>query len=136
MEPRDSKIAFYSCVTGEKIEPSCLNREYWARHPRMPVRFESSIKSAAKVSRCNEMKLSINKKGGCNYFVEISPHPNLEMFVSSSTQDIGIKSFVVPSLIKYNFFLFHPPTFFSSGKKKRWIHFSVTLPNYGHLGLL
>ncbi|MFE6667640.1 non-ribosomal peptide synthase/polyketide synthase [Streptomyces sp. NPDC057697] len=61
--PVDCGTAFYSSVTGERIDPSRLDGGYWYRNLRSPVEFERAVLAAAA--------------DGHAVFVESSPHPVL-----------------------------------------------------------
>ncbi|MGW7586927.1 SDR family NAD(P)-dependent oxidoreductase, partial [Kitasatospora sp. NPDC054769] len=62
--PRPATIPFYSTVTGEEIDTSALDADYWYRNLREPVLFD----------RTTRLLLA---SGGDSVFVEISPHPVL-----------------------------------------------------------
>ncbi|MCK9893456.1 type I polyketide synthase [Frankia sp. AgB32] len=61
--PQRSRIPFYSAVTGEPVDTSGLNAEYWYRNLREPVRFEHATRALLD--------------HGFTMFVEVSPHPVL-----------------------------------------------------------
>ena len=65
-------VDLYSTVTGEKIEGTEINNQYWWRNVREPVRFSKTIDSLVE--------------DGYNVFVEIGPHPVLR---NSITQCVG-----------------------------------------------
>ncbi|MEU3558865.1 SDR family NAD(P)-dependent oxidoreductase [Kitasatospora sp. NPDC006786] len=62
--PRPATIPFYSTVTGEEIDTSALDADYWYRNLREPVLFD----------RTTRLLLA---SGSDPVFVEISPHPVL-----------------------------------------------------------
>ncbi|MBO1419193.1 type I polyketide synthase, partial [Streptomyces sp. FH025] len=64
IEPRTADIPFYSTVTGEEIETSALDADYWYRNLREPVLFDRTTRA-------------LLASGSDSVFVEISPHPVL-----------------------------------------------------------
>lgn len=60
---KNSKIPFYSTVTGELLESDDLNHYYWWRNVREPVLFSSAIQSLSN--------------DGSELFLELGPHPAL-----------------------------------------------------------
>lgn len=67
-----SKVALISTVTGQQVNGTEMNADYWCRNVRQPVRF------AAVIERLLEQ--------GCTAFVEIGPHPVL----ASALREIGL----------------------------------------------
>ncbi|MEU6647762.1 type I polyketide synthase, partial [Saccharomonospora sp. NPDC046836] len=61
--PEPSPVAFYSTVTGGRIDPAALDAAYWFRNLREPVRFEATTKQLLE--------------DGHRAFIEVSPHPLL-----------------------------------------------------------
>ncbi|MEU8151960.1 type I polyketide synthase, partial [Nonomuraea sp. NPDC048901] len=61
--PMAAKVAFYSTVTGDRIDTSLLTPEYWYDNLRRPVRFHEAIRALLR--------------DGHDLFVESSPHPVL-----------------------------------------------------------
>ncbi len=59
----DSGVAFYSTVTGGRLDPAELDADYWFRNLREPVRFADTVQVLAEA--------------GHQVFVEVSPHPVL-----------------------------------------------------------
>ncbi|MEV7776630.1 acyltransferase domain-containing protein, partial [Kitasatospora sp. NPDC086791] len=62
--PRPAVIPFYSTVTGEEIDTSALDADYWYRNLREPVLFDQTTRL-------------LLASGSDPVFVEISPHPVL-----------------------------------------------------------
>ncbi|MEU0812572.1 beta-ketoacyl synthase N-terminal-like domain-containing protein, partial [Streptomyces sp. NPDC005970] len=62
---RESKVAFYSTVTGGRLDAERLDAEYWYRNLRERVRLEDAVRALAE--------------DGHEVFVEASPHPVLTM---------------------------------------------------------
>jgi pimaricinolide synthase PimS1 len=63
IEPRASKVPFYSTVTGGLIDTVELDAHYWYRNLRETVQFETAVRALLA--------------GGHDAFVEASPHPLL-----------------------------------------------------------
>jgi acyl transferase domain-containing protein/NAD(P)-dependent dehydrogenase (short-subunit alcohol dehydrogenase family) len=77
--PRSSQIAFYSTVTGTKIDTRQLDPAYWYANLRQPILFEKAIHALAD--------------HGYRVFIESGPHPMLAPSIeetvdaASSTED-------------------------------------------------
>ncbi|MCF3118695.1 SDR family NAD(P)-dependent oxidoreductase [Streptomyces arenae] len=67
---QDSPVAFYSTVTGGRLDTARLDAAYWYRNLREPVRLEDAVRALAA--------------DGHGVFVEASPHPVLTMAVQST----------------------------------------------------
>ena len=63
IKPKSTTIPMMSTVTGELIDGTMLNAEYWYNNVRQPVRFESAVAGLLDL--------------GCDVLLEISPHPAL-----------------------------------------------------------
>ncbi|ORB15344.1 type I polyketide synthase [Mycobacterium noviomagense] len=63
IEPRSSRAAFFSTVTGGLIDTAGLDADYWYRNIRQTVEFDQAIRSACE--------------RGYRTFIESSPHPAL-----------------------------------------------------------
>ncbi|MFD0344525.1 SDR family NAD(P)-dependent oxidoreductase [Streptomyces sp. NPDC127117] len=61
--PRPSSVPFYSTLTGELIDTSALDGDYWYRNLREQVRFAQATAALADA--------------GHGLFIEVSPHPVL-----------------------------------------------------------
>ena len=61
--PRPSQVDFYSTLTGEVIDTTELNADYWYRSMRLPVRYEQATRLLLQHGR--------------RLFIEVSPHPVL-----------------------------------------------------------
>ncbi|WP_055526186.1 type I polyketide synthase [Streptomyces graminilatus] len=70
--PLSSQVAFYSAVTGERLDTKNLDGEYWFRNLRQPVEFE-------RVTR-------LLLEQGHDVFVEASPHPVLTAAVQDTAE--------------------------------------------------
>lgn len=75
---------FVSTVTGEILEGTLLDAEYWWRNVREPVRFADAVGRLAKL--------------GCRVFVEISPHAILQRYISECLTAAATKGRVIPTL--------------------------------------
>ncbi|MFJ5105251.1 SDR family NAD(P)-dependent oxidoreductase [Streptomyces sp. NPDC088554] len=73
--PMASRVAFYSAVTGERVDTETLDAGYWFRNLRQPVEFE-------QVTR-------VLLEQGHSVFVEISPHPVLTSAVQETAESVG-----------------------------------------------
>ncbi|WP_145012795.1 type I polyketide synthase [Mycobacterium marseillense] len=63
VEPRSSRIAFFSTVTGSRLDTAGLDADYWYRNIRQTVQFDQAVRSASE--------------HGYRSFIESSPHPAL-----------------------------------------------------------
>ncbi|MEU4209606.1 type I polyketide synthase [Streptomyces sp. NPDC026206] len=66
----DSGIAFYSTVTGGRVDVRELDAEYWYRNLRQTVRLHETVQALADA--------------GHTLFLELSPHPTLTMAISDT----------------------------------------------------
>src|SRR5580693_2807166 len=69
VSPRTPQVPFYSTLTGERLDTTALDAEYWFRNLRNPVRFEQATRALVR--------------DGGEVFVEISPHPVLSLGLGS-----------------------------------------------------
>ncbi|HEX6524143.1 MAG TPA: type I polyketide synthase, partial [Streptosporangiaceae bacterium] len=72
--PRTSETAFYSTVTGGRLDTAALDADYWYRNLRHIVQFE----------RATRALLSDGHRG----FVEVSPHPVLTVGIQDTLDDL------------------------------------------------
>lgn len=84
IQPRPGKVPFYSTVTGEALDGTELDPEYWYQNLRQTVRFEQATRSLLKQ--------------GHRVFIEMSPHPVLSMGVQETIDDSEADAVVVASL--------------------------------------
>ena len=75
ISPTQSKIPFYSTLTGEWIATTELGPDYWYSSLREPVRFEEATRAAIKQHT--------------KVFIEVSPHPVLAMAISETIESLG-----------------------------------------------
>ncbi|WP_024802971.1 type I polyketide synthase [Nocardia sp. BMG51109] len=70
IETTDTGIAFYSTVTGGRVDAGELDAEYWYRNLREPVRLAETV--------------AVLAEAGSRVFVEVSPHPVLTMAIEDT----------------------------------------------------
>ncbi|MFF3994255.1 type I polyketide synthase [Streptomyces cyaneofuscatus] len=75
LAPEDTEIAFYSSVTGERAAGPELDGVYWCRNLREPVRFDRALERL--------------RADGFGTFVEVSPHPVLQIALAQGTEADG-----------------------------------------------
>ncbi|XMN10908.1 type I polyketide synthase [Streptomyces griseobrunneus] len=75
LAPADAGIAFYSSVTGERAGGPELDADYWCRNLREPVRFDRALERL--------------RADGFGVFVEVSPHPVLQIALAQGTEADG-----------------------------------------------
>ncbi|QBI54873.1 type I polyketide synthase [Streptomonospora litoralis] len=61
--PGAAGVAFYSTVTGDRLDTAALDADYWMRNLRRTVRLDAAAEAA--------------HRAGLRMFVEVSPHPVL-----------------------------------------------------------
>jgi mycoketide-CoA synthase len=87
IEPRSSRTAFFSTVTGCRLDTAGLDAEYWYRNIRQTVQFDQAVRSA-----CEQ---------GYRAFIESSPHPALVAGIEDTVNDCvdgDAEGIVVPTL--------------------------------------
>ncbi|WP_083949991.1 type I polyketide synthase [Herbidospora yilanensis] len=84
IRPVRSTIRFVSTLTGEPMDTSGLDADYWYRNLRQPVRFAQATRSALDL--------------GAALFVECSPHPVLGAGVAETAEAAELDVAVVGSL--------------------------------------
>ena len=84
LQPREPAVAFYSALTGGRLESPVLDADYWYRSLREPVAF-------AAASRCL-------LADGYRFFVEASPHPALVVPLAETAEEAGAAVVVTGSL--------------------------------------
>ncbi|MDL4815440.1 type I polyketide synthase [Actinomadura opuntiae] len=82
--PRRSEIDFYSTVTGEPLDTTQLDAEYWYQNLRQTVQFEQATRRLLD--------------DGHTTFIEVSPHPVLTVGVQETADDAGRDVTVVGTL--------------------------------------
>ncbi|MEU5786031.1 SDR family NAD(P)-dependent oxidoreductase [Micromonospora lupini] len=76
IRPGETDIAFYSSVTGSRIETAELDADYWYRNLRQTVHFEHATRSLLA--------------DGHRLFVESSPHPVLTVGLQETFEDAEV----------------------------------------------
>ncbi|WP_131743004.1 type I polyketide synthase, partial [Actinomadura roseirufa] len=84
IEPRSAEVAFYSTVTGARIETTQLDTAYWVTNLRRPVRFADAIDALLG--------------DGYRVFVESSPHPVLTLGLGETFERADAEAVTVPTL--------------------------------------
>ncbi|ORU99073.1 polyketide synthase [Mycobacterium bohemicum] len=90
IEPRSSRTAFFSTVTGSRLDTADLGADYWYRNIRQTVQFDQAVRSACE--------------HGYRTFVESSPHPALIAGIEDTATDClagaggDVDAIVVPTL--------------------------------------
>ncbi|MDQ0988601.1 type I polyketide synthase [Streptomyces sp. V2I9] len=75
LAPTEAGTAFYSSVTGERAAGPELDADYWCRNLREPVRFDRALERL--------------RADGFGIFVEVSPHPVLQIALAQGTEADG-----------------------------------------------
>ncbi|MFE7119766.1 type I polyketide synthase, partial [Streptomyces sp. NPDC057654] len=76
LTPRQSDVPFYSTVTGDLLDTSALDAEYWYRNLRHTVEFEKATRTLLDA--------------GFRFFVEPSAHPVLTFGVQETADAAGV----------------------------------------------
>ncbi|KQR77808.1 type I polyketide synthase [Rhizobium sp. Leaf341] len=86
LSPRTTEIAYLSTVTGEQLDGSQLDVDYWWKNVREPVRFQAATEAAIAL--------------GCTLFIEVSPRPILSSYLKETIKAATAPGVVVPTLLK------------------------------------
>ncbi|UXA04857.1 type I polyketide synthase [Mycobacterium sp. SMC-2] len=73
IEPRTSRVAFFSTVTGNRLDTAGLDAAYWYRNIRQTVQFDQAVRAACE--------------HGYRTFIESSPHPALIAGIEGTAND-------------------------------------------------
>ncbi|BBZ39972.1 polyketide synthase [Mycobacterium conspicuum] len=88
IEPQPTRTAFFSTVTGNRLNTAGLDAEYWYRNVRQTVQFDQAVRSACEL--------------GYRTFIESSPHPALIAGIEDTFHDCAAggnaEPIVVPTL--------------------------------------
>ncbi|SPM42307.1 erythronolide synthase, modules 3 and 4, partial [Mycobacterium numidiamassiliense] len=117
IEPQSSRTAFFSTVTGNRLDTAGLDAEYWYRNIRQTVQFDQAVRSACE--------------HGYRTFIESSPHPSLIAGIEDTANDCaagdtpaGNEAIVVPTLGRddggLERFLTSAATAFVAGVRVEW----------------
>ncbi|GAA0727873.1 SDR family NAD(P)-dependent oxidoreductase [Dactylosporangium roseum] len=82
--PARSDVAFYSTLTGDRIDTRTLDAAYWIANLRRPVRFADTVRSLLD--------------GGYRLFIEASSHPVLTVGMAETFEAAGVTAVAVPTL--------------------------------------
>lgn len=80
LSPKVGDVPFYSTVTGELLDGSKLDADYWWKNVRDPVLFHDAIKSAIDQ--------------GFTVFVEVGPHPVLRTYMTECLKEANTEGLV------------------------------------------
>ncbi|WP_297824579.1 type I polyketide synthase [Mycobacterium sp.] len=116
IEPHSSRIAFFSTVTGNRLDTAGLDADYWYRNIRQTVQFDQAVRSASE--------------HGYRTFIESSPHPALIAGIEDTVNDQAggdseaSEAKVIPTLGRddggLDRFLTSAATAFVAGVSVRW----------------
>jgi polyketide synthase 7 len=84
IEPAQAEAAFYSTVTGGRIDTSGLDTAYWVTNLRERVRFADAVRALLD--------------DGHRVFIEASTHPVLTVGLQETFEEAGIGAATVPTL--------------------------------------
>ncbi|MGO9746148.1 MAG: SDR family NAD(P)-dependent oxidoreductase, partial [Mycobacterium sp.] len=113
IEPHSTRTAFFSTVTGSRMDTAGLDAGYWYRNIRQTVQFDQAVRSACE--------------HGYRVFIESSPHPALIAGIEDTAHDCAAgdtEPTVVPTLGRddggLERFLMSAATAFVSGVNVDW----------------
>ena len=86
MTPKSGQVAFYSAVTGGRVDTATLDTTYWVENLRRPVRFAAAVESVLN--------------DGYRVLVESSPHPVLSVGMQETAEALGVAVATVPTLLR------------------------------------
>ncbi|MFE3513606.1 type I polyketide synthase, partial [Streptomyces sp. NPDC059155] len=75
VQPVAGRVPLYSTVTGDWLDTTVMDADYWYRNLRQTVRFKPAVRSLVEQ--------------GYEVFLEVSPHPVLTMALQDTVEDIG-----------------------------------------------
>ncbi|MFD6434636.1 beta-ketoacyl synthase N-terminal-like domain-containing protein [Streptomyces venezuelae] len=84
IRPVQAPVAFYSAVTGARIDTSTLDTDYWITNLRRPVRFADAVTALLA--------------DGHRIFIESSSHPVLSLGLQETFEEAGAHAVTVPTL--------------------------------------
>ncbi|WP_043183555.1 SDR family NAD(P)-dependent oxidoreductase, partial [Streptomyces sp. NRRL F-5123] len=84
--PAATTVAFYSALTGGRVDPADLDTGYWVRNLRHRVRFADAVEAVLA--------------DGHRILVESGPHPVLSTGVQETAQALDIPVATVPTLLR------------------------------------
>ncbi|OPF74997.1 polyketide synthase, partial [Streptomyces antioxidans] len=83
-EPVPGQVAFYSTVTGARMDTSELDTAYWVKNLRQRVRFADAVQALLH--------------DGHRVFIEASTHPVLTIGIQESIEEAGVEAVTIPTL--------------------------------------
>ncbi|MFJ1991641.1 type I polyketide synthase [Streptomyces asiaticus] len=111
IEPRSSEVPFYSTVSGELVDTTGLDAEYWYRNLRQTVELEATTRTLLG--------------SGHATFIEVSPHPVLTLPVQQTVEAAEAQAVVVGTLRRdeggLERFLTSAAEVFARGTKVDWL---------------
>ncbi|WP_272922803.1 type I polyketide synthase [Streptomyces sp. SID4912] len=75
VRPLPARIPLFSTVTGDRLDTTAMDADYWYRNLRGTVRFDAAVRSLVEQ--------------GHEVFVEVSPHPVLTMALQDTAEATG-----------------------------------------------
>ncbi|MFJ1991469.1 SDR family NAD(P)-dependent oxidoreductase [Streptomyces asiaticus] len=84
IEPVQAEVAFYSTVTGARMDTSELDTAYWVKNLRERVRFADALRALLD--------------DGHRVFIEASTHPVLTIGMQETFEEAGVPAAAVPTL--------------------------------------
>ncbi|MEU5429762.1 SDR family NAD(P)-dependent oxidoreductase [Streptomyces olivoreticuli] len=84
IQPVSAEVAFYSTVTAERADTTGLDADYWVTNLRRPVRFADTVEALLA--------------DGYRVFIEVGPHPVLNLGMEETIEQAGVSAVVVPTL--------------------------------------
>ncbi|MFE6051267.1 type I polyketide synthase [Kitasatospora sp. NPDC056446] len=75
VRPLPARIPLFSTVTGDRLDTTAMDADYWYRNLRGTVRFDAAVRSLIEQ--------------GHEVFVEVSPHPVLTMALQDTAEATG-----------------------------------------------
>lgn len=86
LQPGATLVPFYSTVTGDLLDGSALDAEYWWHNIRQPVLFDQAIQKIVA--------------GGTNVFVEVGPHAVLRSYINDCLKDQAAEGRVIATIAR------------------------------------
>ncbi|MFI1076205.1 type I polyketide synthase [Streptomyces puniciscabiei] len=111
LRPRQSRVPFYSTVTGDLIDTTVMDADYWYDNLRQPVEFVQATRNLLAA--------------GHSCFVEIAPHPVLAFGARETIEQSGdATATVIPSMTRgrggLDHFLTTAAALYAHGGPVRW----------------
>ncbi len=86
LHAQETRLPFFSTVTGTRLPGSALDADYWWQNARQPVDFQAAIEAMAA--------------DGCQIFIEIGPHPVLQSYLRNLLRETGNESVVFATMTR------------------------------------